>query len=1110
MYLLINTDPIIKNCGLPTVRVIAVCTFFILSTNIFAANAVTKFRSLNTEQGLSSQNISCVAQDDMGYLWVGTDDGLNRYDGNIFRVFRNDPGDTLTISDTRVTALLTSNYQQQPELWVGTSNGLNRLDLRTGHFTMFLHDPKNSKSISHPVVTAIMEDADGTIWVGTENGLNMLPAEKRKQGEFDRFLDASPEEASYENWVRSVEQGPDLGSEKQIWVGTRNGLKKIEISGGMDCRVSDYVFSGSNISAQENDIRSILVKRNKDGVFLYVGIENGDLYKADVFQLDARPKKIWKFDSFIRDIEIDYYNRIWIATYGGGLHRFQEREDKLYNKITFLGNPDLKNSLSNSNLSDLHFDLSGILWVASENGLNKVIEPVHGFSVLTHIPGEERSLSGAGIRSLYLDSFGILWVGTIANGITRIDRTNHTYKHFTAKPGQVGTIPETSITTILEDLYGDMWFGTWDGGLFKLNPDKETFSHYANDPADPFSVPHNVIQGLLEDREGRIWLNTGAGLSRYNRKLNNFINYSYDPQDSTGISAGDLQSKAMYLDEQDRLWVGSYGGGVSRLDLKISQNLDPETAIFDHIRHDPMNESSISSDLVISITGTENGGREVVWIGTFNKGITKIEITNEDGQEKLQYKRYSESDGLCDNVIFGIEEDRHRELWISTGDGLARFDPDLEHFINYYVEDGLPSNGFFWGASHQSQAGEMFFGGTEGLIYFSPDEIMGRQLFSPKISISDVRVLNRRLSNRPKDYNNVDLYFDYSDNLITIDWALFDFINPQKNSFKYRLEGLHDNWIPNGNMTSTTFSNLPGGNYTFRVKGSNYNGIESLLEAGLRLHIKPPFYQTILFQICAILSLILIIYLVFVIRTRVVMARNKQLLEINEELGLLIKKREHAEEALQRSLDEKEVLLREIYHRTKNNMSVIISLLNLQASSIKKPRITQMFDEIKGRIFAMSLVHEQLMKTKDLSVIDLNLYVRQLINNLLHSYSAVGGRINSIIRVDHIEVSIDTAVPLGLVLNEIITNSLKYAFPGDRHGEITIEAKYLANQLFLKIADDGVGFNKVKLSDKNQTLGTRIIHTVIEDQLEGELKIDATSGTTYEILLKNIQIVRRV
>jgi len=1091
--------------------VTAIFIFLMPLISLQAENAITRIRSLNIEDGLSSQNISCVTQDEFGYLWIGTDDGLNRYDGTKFQVFRNDPGDTLTLSDTRITALFAAKFNGVPELWVGTRNGLNRLDLKTGLFTNYFHDSEKVGSLSHPTVTSITADGDGTLWVGTENGLNMMSIADRESGEFLTFFYArSGDVPTPRNFIRKIITGLTSGNENQIWVGTRGGLTSVKYSQNTQSMVSEYDFSGAGWNASENDIRALFLQRQKNNTYLYVGNEAGELFKININDPGSAHQKIWIFDNFIRDIYIDDYRRVWVATYGGGLVRFVENENSLVEMTTFQGQPNLRNSLSNSHISELFVDMTGIIWAATDNGLNAIMEPMHGFSVLSHIPGDDNSLVGSGIRSVYEDAYGILWVGTVANGLTRVNRTTGDYQHFVHNPKDPASLRVNSIASIIEDKLGTLWVGTWEGGLSQLNGDGKTFTHFLQDSTKLKGIPSNVIQGLLEDREGRLWLNTGNGLSRYDRPSNRFITYQHDPLDSNSISSGELQSKAMYLDRYNRLWLGSYGGGLNRLDLKQADNLDPKTARFDHFQHDSQDEQSISSDLVISLAGTRDDQLDVLWVGTFNSGLTRLNYVFEGDQEKLSFKRYTEEDGLCDNVIFGIEVDRYHDLWLSTGEGLARFDTETEHFMNYYVEDGLPANGFFWGASHRSASGELFFGGTDGLVHFYPDGITGRQTFTPKISISEVKIMNSQVSEYPKDFNLANLNIDYTDNLLSIEWALFDFINPTKNTYFYRLDGLHDDWVSAGNKNSVTFSNLHGGQYTFRVKGSNYNGIQTQDEAVLKIHIRPPLTQTLAFKIISVLSLLLIIYLVIVVRTKVMSIRNQQLRASNEALNVLIKRREQAEDALRQSLDEKEVLLREIYHRTKNNMTVIISLLNLQASGIDQPELKEMFDEIKGRIYSMALVHDQLMRTKDLSVIDLNAYVRQLIANLIHSYSGVGSRISTFIRIARIEVSIDTAVPLGLVLNEIITNSLKYAFPGDRKGEITIIAEVRQNQLYLKISDDGIGFASIPEGDEKKTLGTRIIYSVVEDQLDGEIILDASGGTCYELLLKDIKIVRRV
>jgi len=1074
--------------------------------------STVSIRSLNTEDGLSSHNISSVMQDDLGYLWIGTDDGLNRYDGVNFQVYRNDPGDTLTISDTRVTTLLANTYAGQPELWVGTRQGLNRVDLKTGLIIRYLSDPADSTSLSNPIITALAMDSLGLLWVGTANGLNLLSPEDRQDGEFLRFMGGATDSLpTTPQLIRSLAVSQIGSLQHVLWIGTSRGLKRINYSDDTDHRIAGYNFSYLRALPIENDIRALEVGNRGADHFLYIGTEAGALYKANLRFLDQQPISMYRFDSYIRDIHLDGYNRVWVATYGRGVYSFMDRDNQVAELENFTGDPDRKHQLSNSHTSDLYPDKSGIIWVGTDNGLNKLIEPMHGFKVYTHVPGNDQSLIGSGIRSVLPDQQGVLWVGTVANGLSRVDRLRGVYKHYVHDPNDPASLSVNSVTALLRDRQDRLWLGTWEGGLLRMNADEQGFTSYFHQVDDPASIPSNVIQGILEDGQGRLWLNTAAGLSRFNEATNNFINYLPNPDDSSSISAGDLQSKALVLDRNNYLWIGSYGGGLNRLDLSNPQNLDPKTARFDHFNHDPGNDQSISSDLVISLKATHDQTADVIWVGTFNAGLTRLEYQRVQGQETTHFSHFTEANGLCDNVIFGIEEDQQQNLWLSTGEGLAYFNLKRQQFTAFYVEDGLPANSFFWGASGQAASGELFFGGTDGLVSFYPDGITRGYLFTPKISITGVKLMNEPLCTRPRDFGDTRLYIDKHRELITINWALFDFKNPLKNRYKYQLEGLQDDWVPAENRTTATFSNLTGGNYTFRVKGFNYNGVESEREAVLKFRVKPPIWQTTVFKVVLVALVLLIIYLIITIRTRVIKARNKQLTEINEELNLLIKKRVLAEEALRHSLDEKEVLLREIYHRTKNNMTVIISLLNLQAVSIDDPKITEMFEEIKGRIFAMALVHEQLMRAEDLSVIDLNDYVRQLVSNLFQSFPAVSKRINCRVNIQQVEVSIDTAVPLGLVLNEIITNSLKYAFPDHREGAIDIDGHLADEQLIIRVADDGIGFTKhAEEQAESVSLGTRIIKIVVEDQLAGEITRTNAEGTVYEIVLKDVKIIRRV
>gem|GEM_PF-5555621 len=1081
-----------------------------LGFSFIQAQSKPIIRTYNTEDGLSSHNIIGVTQGNLGYLWIATDDGLNRYDGRNFKVYRNEPGDTTTISDSRVTVLFPATYHSEEVLWVGTRNGLNRLSLETG--LCYNYFPRSDTSASsNATITALASDSDGYLWVGTADGLFTLGPGGQSIGLFNEIeLGENGRPRPSSNNIRSIAMGPGYGSAKTIWVGTSNGLKHVQYQGKDSYIVEDYLFDPSSQASFRNDIRALFLHESSGLINLYIGTDGGELYRKDLLLADDPPRLIWRFENFIRDIEIDPLGRIWVATYGGGVVRLTEDEQGHMASQTFTGSPELRNSLSNSHTIDFCQDKGGVLWVGTDNGLNAFIQPVDGFKTMAHKTGDPHSLIGSGIRSILEDSQGGLWVGTVANGLTYISPDRTSYKHFVYDGGSERGLTSNSITSIVESHHGEMWFGTWDGGLLKLNADGETFTVYTHNPDDNNSPPNNIIQGILEDDFGMLWLNTSGGLSRFDPENKTFINYAHSSSNSNSISSGDLQSKAMYLDRQRNLWIGSYGGGLNRLDLNDPQNRDPRTAIFHHYRNSPDDINSLSNDMIISLSGTVDDENEVLWAGTFNGGLNRIDLTELYASGVISVQRFDETNGLCDNVVFGIETDYRNQLWLSTGAGLAHFDPATGQFASYFMEDGLPSNSFFWGASHRSPRGELFFGGTDGLVHFFPETIVSINKEAPRMSITMLSTVDGPITKRPQDFNGSNHVFTFDQGPFTIEWALLEFAKPGSNNYWYMIEEIHEGWISAGNSTAATFSNLGGGEYTFRVKGSNYNGVQAGNDAVMKFRVSPPFYQTLVFKVLIVVFIALLIYMVIAIRTQAIASANKQLKQINKELNVLVAEKEAAEKVIRSSLKEKEALLREIYHRTKNNMSVIISILDLQAAKSKSEEITSIFDDIKGRIFAMSLVHEQLMRAGDLSAINLNTYVRELMDNLFRSVQTHGSEISRNSGIEPIELSIDTAVPLGLVLNEIITNSLKYAFPDGRPGEIDIEGRLREGQLHIKVKDNGVGFDQDAVMKRSSSLGLGIIRAIIEDQLEGQVTINSDNGTTYEIVVGEIQIIRRV
>jgi ligand-binding sensor domain-containing protein len=461
-------------------------------------------------------------------------------------------------------------------------------------------------------------------------------------------------------------------------------------------------------------------------------------------------------------------------------------------------------------------------------------------------------LSDKAIRSIHEDQSGVLWIGTEEGGLNRLDGDRGTFTHYRHDPDNPSSLSDNFVWSIAEDPAGVLWIGTEAGGLNRLDPSSASqpgtghFEHYRHDPADPSSAGSNSIRSVVVDESGDVWLGTrGNGLDRFDPETETFTHYLHDPNDPDSLS--DNAVRVLYQDSGGNLWIGTIGGGLDRFDR--------ETQTFVHYQHDPSEPSSLSENSVRAILEDRTGN---LWIGTWGGGLNKLDRT--DGT----FTRYGEKDGLANNVIWGILEDNvppeggGPSLWISTNQGLSRFNLETETFRNYDAADGLQSNSFYSAYSVGSN-GMLYFGGANGFNAFNPAELQDNphpppvvlvdfQLDNSPVPIGGESVLHQ------SSIETDDLALSYEDRVITFKFAALNYSSPEKNRYRYMLDGFDDGWTEVGSdQRLATYTNLDPGEYVFRVIGSNNDGIWNEEGVAIRLTVTPPWWATWWFRGVALL-----------------------------------------------------------------------------------------------------------------------------------------------------------------------------------------------------------------------------------------------------------------
>lgn len=808
--------------------------FFLLAINLNlrGQDQAMQFKQILPGTGLSN-NVRAVIQDSDGFMWFGTEEGLFRYDGSKLKSFYYSPNDSNSISDNTIQCLFEDSKQM---LWIGTQySGLCRYDKYNEQFTNFRHDVQKSESLSHNYVWAICEDSRNNLWVGTEGGgLSRFISDEKGFKHFRHQNDVKQSICS--DTVYNIFED----SRNNLWIATGNGLNLYDRETFITFR---YNRNDSN-SLPSNVIYPI--NEYPDGTLWIGTLDNG------FCKLDIDAKTITRFEykagnpegimnPSINQIKIMPSGQLMLAT-DIGLSVFNPATNTIENYPSNKTPFGLKGGI----VFSVCYDFSGNLWVATSNsgGIQKRISKKE-FNVLRSIPNDSNSLSGNRIRSLLEDSRGTLWIGTSENGINIYNSDNKTFKHIKDNDPNLAS---NNITSICEDHHGKIWFGTWDGGISIFDYETESLHRIVHKHQDKTSLYDNIIQFIFKDKNNDIWIGYDKpAISRYDEKNNKFITYVHDPSDNESLNWGGLQSKAYYIDQTNKFWLGTWGG---------LNYFDPKTGKVKRFVHSPSNSNSLSDSRVLSLYGDKG----ILWIGTYSGGLDKLNI------ETGKFEHYTVDEGLSNNTIYCILPDDLNNLWLTTNNGLSKFNPTKKTFRNYYEQDGLPSNQFFWGGGTKCRDGNLILGTVNGMVTFDPEAIVDNKneakiaFTSFKIFYKEVKPGTKGSPIRQSINHTEKIKLSYSDYIIGFGFTALEFTNPEKNQLAYKMEGFDKEWIKT-TSGEVTYMNLPAGKYTFKVKAANSDGIWSGEYKSIDLVIVPPLWKRLWFQILLIVLFVLFITL---------------------------------------------------------------------------------------------------------------------------------------------------------------------------------------------------------------------------------------------------------
>jgi ligand-binding sensor domain-containing protein/signal transduction histidine kinase len=825
-----------------------------------------RFEHLGLEQGLSQETVKTILQDRAGFMWLGTQGGLDRYDGYRIRSFRSDPNDPASLPDNYVQA---SYEDGEGRLWFGTRGGLVRFDEAAQKFVRYPFVSGSERVARSRAVTAIVGDGAGGLWVGTGEGLVRLdPA----NGRFRALRHDAGDPASLRD-DRVTALAPD--GRGGLWVGTGVGIDHLPAGAAS----FDHYDIDPRGGAKRNAVVSLSMGQN--GV-LWIGTGAGlDAWRTGEGQPQRRHVGADEGmgDTNILTLYHDRGNNLWVGTDLDGL---KWRDPVSQRFVGYTSQPLYRHSLSDNQVSAVCVDRTGTLWVGTLfGGANRADLASGGFGSFALLPGEQNERGGSvsrKIRAIAAGADGKLWLGTTGSGLVHIEPISGRAQRILHDPARRGSLPDDTITAVLPGR-GRLWVGSPTGLSWRdAASGRFTTVTLGQDSAG------NYVQDLMLDRAGNLWVATRGGLFLLDPDGRNLSAWRHDPLDPSSL--GENYSFALLEDRAGTIWIGTEGG----LD-----RFDRASGTFTHFRHDDKDPASLRHNRIYYLYESARGE---FWVGTA-AGLHRMEI---DAGGRAVFRYFPVTAAHEPVPIGAILEDGRGELWVSTTVGLTRVDPATGHYKAYSAKDGLLDGTYFVGSAARGADGELHFGGVNGMTSFIPDEVHDNP-FPAQAVITDFLVQNRsRLPRAAGALPQVEL--PHRDSVFTLEFAALHYADPQSNRFAYRLEGFDRDWTAtDASKRFATYTNLDPGHYVFEVRAANKDGVWGEVPARLAITIARPVWMTWWFRLLAGLLLIGGAVAIYRLRIRVLVQQTERLeSQVGARTAELVLQKEAAEQQKEAAL----------------------------------------------------------------------------------------------------------------------------------------------------------------------------------------------------------------
>lgn len=1027
-----------------------------------------KFLQLTSKNGLSHSQINCILKDSRGYIWIGTAAGLNRYDGYQVKVFRHDPNDSLSVSANDINKLF---EDPQGNIWISTHQGMTVYNAQTEKFHSNTEDFLREYRLPDYNIEDIVKDDDGNFWfLQTGHGVTRYNP-KDKSSINLRFSSKPTTHAISSNHVSALQQD----SKGNFWLMHRNGmLEKLDGNSLQVIESHDDIYQQFNhelhfygLSIDSDDDLWIYQPFDRRGVFYFNHARQTIQHfhkNSDTLQLNT---------NLVSGVVENTKGEIWIGTDHGGINVIHKDD---FSVDYILHNAEVENGLAHNSIYALYKDDQGIIWIGTyKNGVNYYHKNIIRFPHHKHLASQNGSLPYDDLNRFVEDNKGNLWIGTNGGGLLYLNRTTGEYTRFRHDPANPNTISSDVMVSLHYDQKKDvLWIGTYFGGLNKF--DGKNFTHYRKDPNDPGSLADDNIWELLQDSKGNLWVGTlSTGLELYNDQEEK-IHHFQGGDGPEAISTNYIL--ALEEDSQGNIWVGgSYG-----LDI-----INQERSKRQHFLNEPDNPGSLNSNTILDIY---RDSKNRMWVAS-QEGLSLY------NPEENNFRHFTMQDGLPHNMVLTILEDDQHNLWLGTPNGISHLILTEEsngllkaQVKNYDESDGLQGMIFNENAALKTSNGELIFGGSNGFNIFSPESIEENKNI-PQLVFTDFQLFNKsleagkRINGRvvlPKSLSQTErITLKHDENVFSIGFAALNFFQPEKNTYKYKLEGFDKEWrMAEKNIRQVSYTNLDPGEYQFKVQAANNDGVWNEEGISMQIAVLAPFWRTKTAYACYVLLIVAAIYA----------GRRRTIKRASAKFRI---EQERREARQMHELDLMKIrFFTNVSHEFRTPLSLILAPLEKLMSITDDQQQNRQFQMIQRNAKRLLNLVNQLLDFRKLEVEGISFYPSEgnlirFIEEAVNSFSDLSEKKNILLSFQSDKQALNASFDMDK-LEKILFNLLSNAFKfTPENGKIEVllscrEGDSLSEGLQLieiKVRDTGIGIPE----DKQEKVFERFFRNDVPNSL---------------------------